>query len=424
MITVVCGKPRGGKSLWATMQVAHELRNSSRYVVTNLPLDVPALSEWLESKGSLVDLRKRLRLLTDEETHHFWLHDVEGEISSVVDIGAPAGRADVLRPVNPQRVTVPDFSRRQAPDYPGVLYVIDEAHIYFSARNWAGQADVLSFFLSQHGHMRTDVIFISQHPAKLTKHIRLDAGEYVVCSNLGNEKGWLGVSVHGLFRRATYLDLPGGTEKPVETGHFRLNVREFGQLYSTSAGVGLSGRVDTQEQKKGRHWRTWVFAGAGVLVAGLLLPVLIMYGFRNVFRAGVGMFLPSAPAPAVASSSASAPSTSSAEGSAAPVRAVVPLAPVVSFSSMLSEGVELTGVTPAALAFSDGSILWRRDGYFWDSVPGGVLVQGSQFVPWVRARRASGSSVSSGVDFSRPVRAVKGRPSSAAWGGGSVCVGN
>lgn len=418
MITVVCGKPRGGKSLWATMQVAHELRNSSRYVVTNLPLDVPALSEWLESKGPLVDLRKRLRLLTDEETHHFWLYDVEGEISSVVDIGAPAGRADVLRPVNPQRVTVPDFSRRQAPDYPGVLYVIDEAHIYFSARNWAGQADVLSFFLSQHGHMRTDVIFISQHPAKLTKHIRLDAGEYVVCSNLGNEKGWLGVSVHGMFRRALYLDLPGGTEKPVETGYFRLNVREFGQLYSTSAGVGLSGRVDTQEQKKGRHWRTWVFAGAGVLVAGLLLPVLIMYGFRGVFRAGVGMFLPSAPAPAVASSSASAP-----------VRAVVPLAPVVSapvvsFSSML-EGVELTGVTPEALALSDGSILWRRDGYFWDSVPGGVMLNGSQFIPWVRARRASGSSVSSGVDFSRPVRAVnKGRPSSAAWGGGSVCVGH
>ena len=89
-----------------------------------------------------------------------------------------------------------------------------------------------------------------------------------------------------------------------------------------------------------------------------------------------------------------------------------------------ARGVELTGVTPAALALSDGSILWRRDGYFWDSVPGGVLVNGSQFVPWVRARRASGSSVSSGVDFSRPVRAVKGRPSSAAWGGGSVCVGN
>jgi len=146
----------------------------------------------------------------------------------------------------------------------------------------------------------------------------------------------------------------------------------------------------------------------------LLLPVLIMYGFRNVFRAGVGMFLPSAPAP----------STSSAAGSAAPVRAVVPLAPVVSFPPMLSEGVELTGVTPAALALSDGSILWRRDGYFWDSVPGGVLVNGSQFVPWVRARRASGSSVSSGVDFSRPVRAVKGRPSSAAWGGGSVSVGD
>lgn len=430
MIPIVCGKPRGGKSYYACVQICEELLRSNRYVVTNLPLDLGELAEFCEREvDGPFNVGERVRLLTEEETHKFWLYDPEGEIVKTRSIGMPAGKDQVLASggdcVKPREVLVPDFARRQAVDYPGVLYVIDEAHVFFPARNWAGQADVLTYFLSQHGHMRSDVMFVTQHPAKLTKHIRLDAQEYTVCSNLGYEKGFMGVSLPGVFRRSTYLDLPGGTEKPVETGTFRLNVAKYGKLYSTSAGVGLSGRVDTQEQRRGKHWSRWAFAGVGFGLAALVVPFLVLFGVGKGVHAGLSSYMGAATgftggvvtnAPASLSQTNSNPRTVPTKVFSQPYG--VGPSPLDrernAYGTRLeASGVYLVGISPVGVALDDGRVLHKTEFPFM-RCSGGVIVQGMGFVPWLPPKRRV--AVEPGVSPAGGVR----RFSSRSQPGGAV----
>jgi hypothetical protein len=316
-------------------------------------------------------------------------------------------------------VEVPDFCSRQSGDYPGVFYVIDEAHIHFGARNTLKRSDEMTFFLSQHGHLRTDVMFISQHPSKLDKHIRVDAQDWTVCSNLGNEKGFLGVSLPGLFRRSTYMDIPGGLEKPVETGTFRLRVKEFGSLYSTSAGVGMSGRVDTQETRRGNHWRRWGYAAVGVALVAAVLPLGLMFGLGKGIHKGLTVFM------GQASGASERVVTNITAGASSPVAKASPYYPpysigpspmdhgvVNSYGTRLSSStVFLTGFSAWGLTLDDGSIISAEEGHTWERVPGGVNVDGRRFIPWAGRGLASGGggarppAETVGQAFARPLRA-------------------
>ncbi len=76
MIHFIQGKPGGGKSLFGVKKMVEELVEGERRVLTNLPVDVPRLNEYLQQKypGKLILLRDRLRLLTEEELKLFWEH--------------------------------------------------------------------------------------------------------------------------------------------------------------------------------------------------------------------------------------------------------------------------------------------------------------------------------------------------------------
>lgn len=398
MIMVICGKPRGGKSLYAVMQLCYELRNTQRFIVTNLPLDLEQVAEWAGKYGiSATEVRRRVRLLSDAETSRFWLFDPEGMITEAVTVKV----GDIYqkckwesRGREAEQVVMPDFSSRQHPSYPGVAAFIDEAHIHFGARATLKRSDELTFFLSQHGHLRYDVWFISQHPAKLDKHIRVDAQDWTVVSNLGNVKGWLGVSLPRVFRRATYQNVPGSSqfEKPMETGTFRLNVSEYGVLYSTSAGVGLAGRVDTQETQRGNHWSRWVGGGLGIAAVVALVPLLCLKVLGMGIHGGLKSFMDTATGPvsnvvAVAAAPVQPPAVTNRPS------AIHPLYPIRpspddhkernSYGTRLQAAtVFLTGISPVGLILDDGSIMASSEGYRWARVPGGVLVNGQEFIPW------------------------------------------
>lgn len=187
---------------------------------------------------------------------HFWRYDVGG-VEYPLTYPRPGCEPSKLE-------YWPDFSPRQSPDYPGSLYIIDEIHLFFGARDWQKVGSEAQYFISQHGKLRCDILAISQNPEKVDKNFRRDAQDFTVVRNLGNERQYLGVSFKGVFRRATFLDLPRGTETPMETGTFRLNTATYGKLYATSAGVGLAGRVDTQEVHRGRS--PWVLVALVVLI--------------------------------------------------------------------------------------------------------------------------------------------------------------
>lgn len=293
-VSLVTGLPRHGKSYYGVLQVIEELRRSKRYVVTNLPLDLKELGAFCDEWIGEVPLSKRLRILNTNETAEFWLHDPEGDIAKGVTLFKTEDK-DWKRagPVKPHKESVvPDFSARQRDDYPGVLYVIDEAHLFFDSYHWAELGDDMSYFVSQHGHLRTDIILITQHPSKLAKRLKVDLEEFTVVTNLGKQKLAMGVTVPGWFRRQTYPGKPDDTPLPVpETGHFRLKVETIGKLYSTSAGVGLAGRVDTQEQKRGKHWSKLLVVALAIIIGGIFIPVLCLKAMGKLINASIGGYL-------------------------------------------------------------------------------------------------------------------------------------
>ena len=384
-VLLVTGLPRHGKSYFGVLQLLEELRRGKRYVCTNLPLDLRELGVFCDKTDGLPvgqGLSERIRLLSPAETSEFWLYDPEGEIVKGVTLFEPQVRewhdeaervgSGVSRLKSRKAVKVPDFRHRQEESYPGVLYIIDEAHLFFDAHAWQSLGTDCSYFISQHGHMRTDILFITQHPGKLAKRLRMDLEEWTVVSNLGRVKGWKGVTVPGWFMRETRA---GSPDDPVpceaERGHFKLRAETIGKLYSTSAGVGLSGRVDTQEKKRGAHWTKWVWYGGGIALVAVLVPVVGLRLMGSLISGTLGGYMRTV--------SRAAPVISSNVVASLPVPVPVTVGSggvVVGGGLVEKRRVFLTGATPWGLTLSDGRVLLRSDGYRWVQVPGGCVVGG------------------------------------------------
>lgn len=380
--SLITGLPGHGKSYYGVLQLLEELRRSKRYIVTNLPLDLKELCVFCEENfPDDPDVMGRVRLLNAEETGEFWLYDPEGCVIKGLKLWEPEER-EWHKSVKPRApLQVPDFSRRQEPTYPGTLYIIDEAHIYFDAYAWTTLGTDLSYFISQHRHLRSDVMFISQHPAKLAKRLRLDLEEYTVVTNLGKVKGWSGVTLPGWFMRETFAGKPDDPNPgEPERGRFRLKADTIGKLYSTSAGVGLAGRVDTQETKRGKHWSRWVLkVGVGAVLA-IVLPFAALKAMGSLVNTGLGSYFGAAGAGMGVVKNI----TTNASAGMVPVQAAAalppPAAPVRSDPvqerrAFYVEDVSVVGVAPGMLMLDDGRILSGRD-HKWKQVGAGFAVVG------------------------------------------------
>ena len=293
-IFYICGKPGGGKSYLGVKQICEELADpkSNRYIVTNIVLNFGDREEqielpppwswrvfgWLlcwftsppepkfktkvhkglatwchENLKHEVNLRERIRILDDQEAGEFWLYEP----------GRKFGQRKTIK-VGKHEKEVPDFEDRAAR---GCLYVVDECHNYFPAREWQLTGSDATFFLSQHRKLQCDVIFITQHPEQCDKALRRLAQEYMTVRNLSREP-ILGFSWGNLFRYVRSLNSPQSPNPAVfESGFVRLKPEEIGDLYDTMAGVGIAGRVTPKTEARGRSpW--WLAIPAALLIAG------------------------------------------------------------------------------------------------------------------------------------------------------------
>src|SRR5579859_2884107 len=181
-ITILTAHIGGGKSLYATRQICEELRRSERMIVTNVPIfleDAPegyiTLGEWCHKYVERpVDLKKRFRLLTDEEVWEFWRY-LPGRKLDEVERSMPKGEVE----------KVPDLASRQGDG--GCLYAIDEAHLRFGARDWQRTGTAIQFYMSQLRKLNDDIYLISQNPGKLDKNFRRDATEWIVMQNMAKK---------------------------------------------------------------------------------------------------------------------------------------------------------------------------------------------------------------------------------------------
>lgn len=267
MITYICGKPGGGKSISAIREMIAEMENpNGRYIVTNLPL---ILSEWWERFG-IGECEKRIRILGDEEIAQFYLHRIGSAGSYDLPIVTLAGLA----------YEVPDlsFAALDTSCNRGILYVIDEVHIHFHARQWQRVGMATQYWATQHRKVNDRVLLLTQKIEQVEKQVRNLGQEYWLCTNLSTQKAALSWVAHSRRVKVVKYLNPTGTDK--QPDGFEFDPAPYFGLYDTSGGVGVQGRGqgETDGRKKGVNIRI-VIAGALLLLAGLVAAlVAVMRG--------------------------------------------------------------------------------------------------------------------------------------------------
>ena len=289
----------GGKSRFGAQLVCDELERGQRMVVTNLamwawePGDDKHLSvaDWCHRhvEGS-VDLHRRLRLLGGhEEVMQFYLHYPGFDLGTIVDAGSRGENGAVWKP----RV-LPDLATRQrmqvsreCPE--GCLFVLDEVHLHFGAREWAQAGPGVEHYMSQLRKLNDDIYLVTQHVDKVDKNFRRNATKVFYVKNMNRTKLFGGVSFKDQFRVSEFAGMPEKGDKPIGTKVFKLADRDYHRVYDTMGGVGLPGAGMAPEKKvvRGGHWSRWVAIGCAILLVAYWAPKLTM----RAIGAGVGGML-------------------------------------------------------------------------------------------------------------------------------------
>ena len=252
----IFGKKGGGKTYYALINyILRELAYGDRCVCTTVALKLPELSAYLAKKypSRDIDVNKRVRILTRDEGRRFWLHRQPG-----VDL---------------EDVTDQEYDNGKNPDYSsvahlgGVLYVIDEIHIDFDARNWAKIGRGLTYYNSQERKLLDDQVFITQFLDLVDKRVKNFSQEWIVCRNFRYEKFLTFLSKGSSMQALHFPFPPTGRVGEVADEKHRYKVNpDIADCYDTSVGVGFrgAGKADTVQKKKALPW--WViFAAAPAL---------------------------------------------------------------------------------------------------------------------------------------------------------------
>jgi hypothetical protein len=292
-IFYITGKPRGGKTYLAVEAIYKELcdPNSKRFIVTNIVLNLSKIAEWLVKDGIKheVNLKRRVRVLTDQETGEFWCFEPGWEFKN---------RKKIKVNRRGTEIEVPDFTYADgsargdtSKDNPGTLYVVDEVHIFFPSRAWQRTGEDCTYFLSQHGKMKCDVCMVTQHVDQCDKALRRLAQEYMTVRNLSREPV-MGFRLGSLFRFNRMLNSPTSANPYVfDSGFKSMDFVKFGSMYDTSAGVGITGSMVPNVEKRGRSlW--WLVIPAVAFVMFWLNFMKIAHGFQHMVSGSLNHMIP------------------------------------------------------------------------------------------------------------------------------------
>lgn len=259
-VQFLTGKPGGGKTLFAVKLIVKELVNGQRPIVTNVPLKMGELNEYLQKTYPHTDTKviQRVKILKDEETFYFYRHR--------------GTERDIILDVKGDKIDY-ETAFKTGP----VMYVIDELHVFFNAREWAKTGKAALTYLSQHRHLGDDVICITQSIKNVDRQFRSVAQDFTHLRNYSKEKFW-GLRMPSRFVYRTYLsENEGDARQPMVTGTFRLDVAGLASCYDTSAGVGLVGACAADTGSKVKGPSIWWLAVLIILISATLwyLPTML-----------------------------------------------------------------------------------------------------------------------------------------------------
>ena len=327
-IHFITGKPGGGKTLYAVNLIVYELLHGSRHIITNVPLRLDVLNEYIQKQTDKdCSVVQRVHLLYDEDAAEFFC----------------------VRPhVRLKAVNKDEWDRGERPSYSqaasdgGVLYVIDEVQNFFSARRWAKTGPHVLYYQSQHRKLGDTVILITQAAQLVETQFRAIAEDFCEIKN------WSKMRISYLTMPRLFLRQLRSSCSPgafvLETKFKRLDMK-MAECYDTAAGVNIHGRTaDKGEKAKGVPW--WVALTA--------LAILGFFGSRLAARAFVSQFTIPRVQPAFKSGS---PPSSPAPAAAPSVPAERSGVGFAVNSPVVTNKLHITGQFGTRLCLSDGRVV-------------------------------------------------------------------
>lgn len=282
MIHFITGKPRGGKGLWAIKQICKALLETENYIVTNLPLKMEELQEYVIDQGRPdIFVASRVVELTNDY------------LNCVVEDYKSSQRLNELRYFFLHRgpfIKLPLWEKGTEIEWDHYLkedwwrsttYVIDELHKVYPNRDYKlTEARILEYF-AEHGHLGDTVYLVTQYIGQVDKKVQSGmVQDYTVCRNRRKEK----VSLFRgppLFTRHVYLTAPTGSrahDVSVETGAFTLNKAEAACYSTTRQG----GKADSEDKPRGISLAWIIPVVAIIVVLAFYAPTISTAAIKGV----------------------------------------------------------------------------------------------------------------------------------------------
>lgn len=288
MLHFVVGKPRSGKSYYASANqkggaaLVRELMNpDGRYIVTNLPLVMHELEAFMTKRGRVIDGSSRITLLEHSQVKQFWRYRGGGYVRDVPNDPTEQTELQLLQNDEIFQITGDAMHKR------GVLYLLDEIHVYYPARNCMAKApkgtgEWVFQYATQHGHFTDTIMMITQALSYVDKQFREMTQDYTFLENERLRKV-SGFRKGAGFVARTFIYPPVlGTEQPDFVEEMPLDTEGYGAIYDTSGGAGISGggAADKGAKAKGLPLKSIWFMGA----AALVLVCLLLFGARHYWH--------------------------------------------------------------------------------------------------------------------------------------------
>lgn len=292
-IHFITGIPGAGKGILSAHMIIEELRSTDRPIITNFAVE---LLPWVAGKkkpkaqmgllpylrfkyGQTFNAENRIFRVSDEEIAEFYLYraiPIAREDTELMKFRLE--KADCVRKVSKDGSdgAVMEFQTNWLAEG-GHLIVIDEAWKFYSSRNWQKTGEGVLFYNAQHRKVGDDLLICTQNTKQVDPALHRLAEDFSHCVNRGRRS-------IGKFRQPSgikvevYSDAPTGSQQsPMRTDVLEIDKEGICQTYDTTAGVGLSGRMDGDMNKKPKGFPFWMLI-AGVILCGLAAILVLKYG--------------------------------------------------------------------------------------------------------------------------------------------------
>jgi hypothetical protein len=311
MIQAITGKPGDGKTLFAVSRILEELITSERFIVTNIPLHPERVHEFVtieRKRRGLADypypyedqltvewgfnFDSRVKVIGDEDVMEFFRVRADGlKLAASPDmlVERTSERLDRLPFIAAMKSNFALMKQVSKARRRPVSYYIDEAHNYFSSREWTQTGRGLLYYASQHRHLHDEIYLITQVLENVETQLRrLISETHVVKNQLRRRIGpWRcrpGFRVSHYY--GTFTGGPGA--KAYDSTFFRLDPAGVAGCYQTVGALGVHTTPEAIKVKGLPWWTMFVAGGLVVAAVAFFIGGLPLIGADYVAKKVVG----------------------------------------------------------------------------------------------------------------------------------------